>query len=213
MPNQSLRQRWRQTSISNKLIAGATVLAAIAAIGYALISYGLLQQAKREHRPRLTLSRLPQTSGPFSCNSDGTFSMPKTAIYVKDTAKGGAPKVYVSPFGPQLVDTGSRMEPITDAFCVAPRQPFGFFSIAGGEERAVSLDAGVSTSFGKHYRGDELFTFFYPVCVWYWDEDGTPYGMCRGYRLRLSNGQREFHCDGSPLSGSYEELIGNYCEK
>ncbi len=63
---------------------------------------------------------------------------------------------------------------------------------------------------------DALFQLYYPVCVYYFDEQGKRHATCKSYRL-VTNSQgiglgSTFSCTQPPISGSFEQTFGNFCE-
>jgi hypothetical protein len=88
----------------------------------------------------------------------------------------------------------------------------------GGPQQEPETPAGEKPSERVPLTKDTIFQLYGPVCVYYFDEDGTQYyGSCRNYRLSI-NGRGEtsdpyaFSCSQTPISGTFEETFFGYCE-
>jgi hypothetical protein len=133
---------------------------------------------------------------------------------------------------------------ITDQICGAKVSPTSkMFPVYSGQEISIDMSQSVgmqsliktgsaSVAFGSpqpepeptpgkeasapvQIARDALFLFYDPICVYYSDRSGAPYGSCRTYRLNLGkpiDGLYSFSCTQTPIQGFFEATIGNYCE-
>lgn len=59
------------------------------------------------------------------------------------------------------------------------------------------------------------FQLYAALCVYYSDRNGVQYASCRTYRLdmgSLMEGPYSFSCTQTPVRGSFEATLGNYCD-
>lgn len=71
---------------------------------------------------------------------------------------------------------------------------------------------------GVHIAKDATFQLYAPICVYYFESDGTLHGNCRTYRMSIGgtgipgSGRYSFTCAETPVTGSFDGLFGSFCD-
>jgi hypothetical protein len=227
-PKKSLKQRWKSISLPNQLLVIFGGVAAVGGIAYiiAFICVSIWQTnqakaiAKVQHRPRVIFYRPPVLFAPLTTDvKTGEIHTGKFQVRLKNVETGNAPGAFLQTYPMAIVNdkkTGDheRDEPpdLTTA-CRSIPDPKGaqMFPMNAGEERTVDAVQSTTRTFPPFKQG-EIVGLYWPVCIYYWDDDGDGHGTCLTYRFALPDGQVSFVFGTSPLIGTFQETFMNYCQ-
>jgi hypothetical protein len=82
----------------------------------------------------------------------------------------------------------------------------------GGPQLEPQPPTGEKLSGRALIDANTTFEMYAPICVYYFDRDGTRYGSCRLFIYRVA-GRDGFACRDTPVTGSLEEVLGNFCDR
>jgi hypothetical protein len=228
----SLRRHWRQAKWPKRLkwiAEGVGILIALSVPSiYVWDHIQRGTQFSMEHRPRVSPNRPPQLVGQLTCliNDKELITHANIRVWLKNTKTGDATGVF--PFAGPLKSipvkrTGLAVfdeiitPPISAQTCKLPPFPkTQLFALNGGQEIGIDLGAsevhGLIGPSGKPaIPVDSTFQIYFPVCAYYVDEELNKHGTCATFRFS-TNGKSVIACDGSPLSGTFEQIFSGYCE-
>jgi hypothetical protein len=225
----SFYQKWKEMPI------GVTkILVYVTAIGSAVVAIGIVVTfclgvwqtkqakiiAKAQHRPRIILYRPPVLLEPFTTETKtGEIHVGKSQVWLKNVETGNAPVVYVVPGVWTIVpdkksgDIERDSPPDVTNSCSGAPDPKAprMFPMNAGEVRTVDINQSIAVTIPPFKQG-EVVALYWPICTYYWDDDGDGHGTCLTYRFMLPDGQANFVFGASPLTGTFVETFMNYCQ-
>jgi hypothetical protein len=221
----TIRQRWKQTALHNKLLVIIGGLSVTALVATPIVQAFLDELHRREdRRPVVINNRPPELLHPFTCDPKTGFHSGNIQVFAKNTGKTNAINVFPM-LWTKIIPEKKTGIPVCDEYLPSvncslkiDKSPMSFLLPADGREYGLQIRQSVGTL--PPITETEPVQLYVISFLYYQDSDETDHhAACDAYILNFPStnpldkffGSPTFVCDGNDKIGKLTGALSGHC--